>query len=249
MIKKYLWEEENNPSSQDMLEYELYCYWKDMYEKYHSGSSPMEYFCDKFDEEEKEEKKRESSRKYKEYYEKNKESILEKKRESSKRYKERNREKIKEQSKKYYERNKESILQRNITYHKEKRKKNREEGKFVYCIQCLVTNKKYIGSSNNLKDRILSHFQPSQWKKYKDKYPLYVDMKLYGVENFIWGVIEEVEEGVNILERETYWIKEYDTIQEGYNTYMSYLTEEEKVEYERKRKPRINKKPYIHSMV
>jgi hypothetical protein len=41
-IKKYLWEEENNPSSKDMEEYQLYCYYLDMKEKY--GNNTLEYF-------------------------------------------------------------------------------------------------------------------------------------------------------------------------------------------------------------
>jgi hypothetical protein len=62
---------------------------------------------------------------------------------------------------------------------------------------------------------------------------LYKDMKLYGKENFIWGVIEKVESGENELEKETYWMKYYDTIANGYNTILSYITEEEKREYHR----------------
>jgi group I intron endonuclease len=100
----------------------------------------------------------------------------------------------------------------------------------IYCIVCLKNNKKYIGSSTNMYERMKAHYKSSVWRKKNN--PLYGDMKLYGREQFIWGVLEVVDEE-DMLEREKHWIREYNTIEEGYNILRPYLTEEEKREYKR----------------
>ena len=44
MIKKEYWEEYLSPSSEDMEEYELYCYYQDMKKKWLEGNNPLEFF-------------------------------------------------------------------------------------------------------------------------------------------------------------------------------------------------------------
>ena len=46
--------------------------------------------------------------------------------------------------------------------------------------------------------------------------PLYEDIRRYGREGFIYGVVEEVDKQT-LHPREAYWINHYNTIQEGYN--------------------------------
>jgi len=99
----------------------------------------------------------------------------------------------------------------------------------IYCIHCYETNKKYIGSCEDLDRRIHQHFRPST--KNHCNNILYEDIEMYP-DKFVYGVIEEVDTHMRYI-RERYWIEYYDTIQYGYNISLPKytLTEEDKREY------------------
>ena len=62
----------------------------------------------------------------------------------------------------------------------------------VYKITNTITGDFYIGSSKNVKRRWESHKCPSRWNQCPNK-QLYKDMRKYGVDKFVFEVIEEVE--------------------------------------------------------
>ena len=62
----------------------------------------------------------------------------------------------------------------------------------VYKITNTITGDFYIGSSNDVKRRWKSHKWPSKWNKYPNN-SMYLDMQKYGVENFVFEILEEVE--------------------------------------------------------
>ena len=62
----------------------------------------------------------------------------------------------------------------------------------VYRITNTVTEDFYIGSSKNVKKRWTEHKCKSKWKECPNS-QLYHDMQKYGVENFVFEVLEEVE--------------------------------------------------------
>ena len=62
----------------------------------------------------------------------------------------------------------------------------------VYKITNIVTGDFYIGSSKDVKRRWACHKCPSKWQRYPNN-PMYLDMKKYGVENFYFQILEEVE--------------------------------------------------------
>lgn len=95
----------------------------------------------------------------------------------------------------------------------------------VYKITNKLTGEIYIGSSSNLHKRWLHHKAKSTWKQEPNKM-LYVDMAKYGIENFEFSVVEELENAdVALLrERERYYI---DTLEPAYNTNSISLSEEE----------------------
>ena len=83
----------------------------------------------------------------------------------------------------------------------------------IYCLSCLKTGKKYIGSTRkNLDWRVGIHYSHSKTLNTK----LYVAMRQY---DFMYGLVEEVEDDAR-YEREAYWIKKLNTIKEGYNSRM-----------------------------
>ena len=62
----------------------------------------------------------------------------------------------------------------------------------VYKITNTVTGDFYIGSSKDVKRRWKEHKCPSKWKRYSNR-PMYIDMQRYGVDKFVFEILEEVE--------------------------------------------------------
>ena len=62
----------------------------------------------------------------------------------------------------------------------------------VYKITNTITGDFYIGSSKDVKLRWRSHKWQSTWKKYPNK-QLYLDMMKYGLDKFVFEILEEVE--------------------------------------------------------
>lgn len=82
----------------------------------------------------------------------------------------------------------------------------------IYKIENLLNHKIYIGQSRNISQRWKDH--RNLYKK--DDSPLYRAMRKYGIENFSFKIIEECP--IDLLnERECYWIKYYNSLNEGYN--------------------------------
>lgn len=62
----------------------------------------------------------------------------------------------------------------------------------VYKITNTITNDFYIGSSKNVKQRWADHKRPSMSKKHPNN-QLYKDMQKFGLNNFVFEILAEVE--------------------------------------------------------
>ena len=62
----------------------------------------------------------------------------------------------------------------------------------IYRITNTVTGDFYIGSSKNVRQRLAVHKCQSTWKKCPNN-PMYLDMKQYGVDKFVFEILAEVE--------------------------------------------------------
>ena len=82
----------------------------------------------------------------------------------------------------------------------------------VYKITNTVTGDFYIGSSKDINRRLTAHKCPSTWKKCPNN-PMYLDMRKYGVDKFVFQVIAEVE-ACSLKEKEQYFI---ETLKPTYN--------------------------------
>lgn len=88
---------------------------------------------------------------------------------------------------------------------------------FIYKIENQINHKLYIGKTLFTIDR--------RWDQHKrnvmdDKFnhmPLYHAMRKYGVDNFTISCLEEVNDKSKLSERERYWIRYFDTYNNGYN--------------------------------
>ena len=62
----------------------------------------------------------------------------------------------------------------------------------IYKITNTITGDFYIGSSKNVKSRWAHHKIPSTWKRFPNN-PMYIDIQKYGVDSFIFEILEEIE--------------------------------------------------------
>lgn len=88
----------------------------------------------------------------------------------------------------------------------------------IYKITNLKTNKCYIGRSSNLERRRKDHFRLFSTKGHKEyNKALYKSMRKHGKENFIFEVIEYLDDYSLAPNKEQYWIKYFDSYHSGYN--------------------------------
>ena len=86
----------------------------------------------------------------------------------------------------------------------------------IYKITNKTNNKCYIGKSSNIEERWNYH----KTEFIKEQKTLYSAFQKYGINNFVFEVIEEMTpEYYNKFadNREQYWIIYYDSLQNGYN--------------------------------
>lgn len=87
----------------------------------------------------------------------------------------------------------------------------------IYKIENILNNKIYIGQSINIEKRWKAHKKAAFDNKATEyEYPLYRAMRKYGVDNFVFDIIEECESHI-LNDREKYWIKYYNSFFNGYN--------------------------------
>lgn len=82
----------------------------------------------------------------------------------------------------------------------------------IYCYHCIPTGKKYIGQTLYEERRKRDHLNQS----YIFDRKFYRAVKKYGWNNFIYGIIETVDDK-QLDDREMYFIDFYDTYKNGYN--------------------------------
>lgn len=80
----------------------------------------------------------------------------------------------------------------------------------IYKVTNKVNGKVYIGQSVDIGRRWRQHMTA------EDDIYFHKAIQKYGVENFIWEVIEQCKKS-ELDERESYWIEYYDSFNKGYN--------------------------------
>lgn len=90
----------------------------------------------------------------------------------------------------------------------------------IYMIGNDVNNKVYIGQSKDILTRWYAHKSKGRAtsKPFNSEYysELHSDMREFGLEHFFIEIIEECEENV-LDEKEKYWIRIFNSYEEGYN--------------------------------
>lgn len=88
---------------------------------------------------------------------------------------------------------------------------------FIYKITNKINGKSYIGQTiQNVKERFYQHCA-TKCSKAVSNMAIHRAIKKYGKSNFIVEVIEEID-SANLNDRERYWIKYYNSYNNGYNS-------------------------------
>lgn len=88
---------------------------------------------------------------------------------------------------------------------------------FIYKITNTINGKFYIGQTiQNVKERFYQHCA-TKCSKAVSNMAIHRAIKKYGKSNFTVEVIEEID-SVNLNDRERYWIKYYNSYNNGYNS-------------------------------
>lgn len=91
---------------------------------------------------------------------------------------------------------------------------------YIYCYTNKITNRKYIGKTNNIERRKREHLSCANNPNSLSYNNLFhIKLREYGIENFIFSILEEVEDIKKVDEQEQYWIKEMKSLasENGYN--------------------------------
>lgn len=87
----------------------------------------------------------------------------------------------------------------------------------IYCARNIINNKRYIGqTTQKLSNRIKGHKYDAK-NKDRGKTYFYKAIRKYGFNFFEWKILEKNIKINELNEKETYWIKHYDTVNNGYN--------------------------------
>ena len=88
---------------------------------------------------------------------------------------------------------------------------------FIYKITNTINSKSYIGQTiQNVKERFYQHCA-TKCSKAVSNMAIHRAIKKYGKSNFTVEVIEEID-SANLNDRERYWIRYYDSYNNGYNS-------------------------------
>lgn len=92
--------------------------------------------------------------------------------------------------------------------------------KGIYLITNIVNEKKYVGQSVCIERRWKDHLNFYKDNSKIETCPkLYKALNKYGEDKFKFEVLEDLSNSnLDITDREEYWIKYYNTVEDGYNT-------------------------------
>lgn len=88
---------------------------------------------------------------------------------------------------------------------------------YIYKITNQINNKCYIGqTTRNVEIRWNEHIRKANTLKQNETYAIHYALAKYGIQNFTFKIIDQCPNEL-LDEKETYWIKFYNSFYDGYN--------------------------------
>ncbi len=95
--------------------------------------------------------------------------------------------------------------------------KNKNKTALIYQIRNKITNKVYVGWTNNPKTRVRTHFRLLLLNKHHSS-KLQRSYNKHGIDHFVWEIIEnDIDTVPTALEKEALWISKLNSYENGYN--------------------------------
>jgi DNA-binding Xre family transcriptional regulator len=88
----------------------------------------------------------------------------------------------------------------------------------IYQIRNLKNGRLYIGSSKDIEHRFRVHKHDLKHNKHH-AYKLQQDWNIYGENSFVFEIVEEINNQIDLKNQEQFWIDKFNTYTDGYNTY------------------------------
>ncbi len=88
----------------------------------------------------------------------------------------------------------------------------------IYVCRCIITDKRYVGSSKHVRRRIMFHqFMLSKFQNHNRYFQAAYNK--YGEDSFEWSILERCASDVKLVEREQWWVDHFDSAnrKKGYN--------------------------------
>jgi group I intron endonuclease len=86
---------------------------------------------------------------------------------------------------------------------------------YIYIVHNIVNNKVYVGQTTNLRKR-WNHHRSTASSITKKKWPLHRAIVKYGIESFVFTLIQEVQNKDELDLAEQYWIKHFNSRDRNY---------------------------------
>ena|ERR1035437_5672421 len=89
----------------------------------------------------------------------------------------------------------------------------------IYTIHNILNNKIYVGKTNNIKKRWARHVSNAFSKNNLVKKHIHYAISKYGLDNFVFSIIQSFNNEIDCLLAEIYWIKYFNSMNRdlGYN--------------------------------
>lgn len=118
----------------------------------------------------------------------------------------------------------------------------------IYCIENKINGKKYIGQTIfSVDKRFKEHIKSSMTYSKNENHKFYRHLRKYNEDDFIYYVLEKVDNSEDLDEKEIYWIRTLDTFKNGLNSTLGgKLTYNGTVEYNKEAEDNLVN--YINSL-
>lgn len=91
-----------------------------------------------------------------------------------------------------------------------------QEKFYIYTIHNALNNKVYVGWSIDPQTRWTKHKRVAAGSRTKEKFYIHRALSKYGIDSFIFSILQEFSNETDVLQAEKYWIKFFNSLDSNY---------------------------------